>query len=849
MLTSTLRGLLFRLSRLRGFWSARSRLQRLAHAFRAWSFRIRFYSREERSNVSFLLLVVRMTLLPVLLATLVAGILQEIGPRSETFLESLLPPASLSAPKPESYIDFLSTVAGIGGVLIGLYYAGIMTVASSVYSDMPTSVRNLLAHERAGNVYIRFLAFLTTLALLLIAFNLVGLEPSKLSVGVVALLSAFAVFAVMKLGQQAFYLFDPTVLSRPLFHKLLQQIRRVSAGGYGWANPSFQAHAHSRARESADSLVALASLPSGASGASQESKAEVAADMLRFLALYEQELSRVPSESRWFGQRFEYKDWYLTSDTEVHTARHTGTMLSPTPKPDTSWLEDMLLASATQRLEADLKAGDYRAAARLLGTAERFIGTLARGLRSNEALDSVEALAKPVFDHIVGLDTPSTETQRWLVALADSVGQLLISALAALAESCNGLSLQATEKRLRAIDWASSESIYRQGFPRCMLESLEWIQPLLRFERQVEGRIVSPFWYRRELMIRPLADALVEQLDTVTVRATRMFTSWRQSFMDSNSLWCAAGVQSRYWEYLSKLDSHHETVLQTWKSLSKEKRIDGLAWKPLDEDNEANQLDDSRKAALVESAKLGAVLAFVERPADFPDYGGQFLDQAGDGIFRGLLKADTDLVEAGFAAYFAGILRIFDSLRPKEGEMNHRTETELLLASAPVMDLLDLSGYVLLLSQLHQAPKLWRPVKDLWDSYLNADDEKRIGFLAAIIRLTDARFHVPHRGVLRTGWQQEIAHLMKSVARRHVMATHSVPVPLILHDSPLVRVFARDDLGPHSDGIDVFVGLYLMERDDASDIEFGFRRSQLPDQIRRQEEWYAQHQGDADETD
>ena len=195
MLTSTLRRFLFRLSRLRGFWTARSRLQRVAHALRAWSFRIRFYSREERSNVSFLLLVVRMTLLPVLIAVFLAGILQAVGPRSIEFLDSLLPPASHFAPPLESYIDFLSTVAGIGGVLIGLYYAGIMTVASSVYSGMPTNVRSLLAHDRAGNVYIRFLAFLTTLALLLIAFSLVGFEPSRLSVGVVALSSPLSQYS------------------------------------------------------------------------------------------------------------------------------------------------------------------------------------------------------------------------------------------------------------------------------------------------------------------------------------------------------------------------------------------------------------------------------------------------------------------------------------------------------------------------------------------------------------------------------------------------------------------------------------------------------------------------------
>ena len=437
----------------------------------------------------------------------------------------------------------------------------------------------------------------------------------------------------MKLGQQAFYLFDPTVLSRPLFDNLSQQLRRVTVGGYGWANPSFQAHAHSRARELAESLVALASLPSGTSGASQESKGQVVADMFRFLAHYELELSHIPSKSRWFGERFEYKDWYLTADTEVHTARHTGTMLHPTPRPDASWLEDMLLGAAIQRIEEDLKASDYRAAARLLGTAERFIGSLARGLKIDQALDSVEALAKPIFEHVANQDEPTTETQRWLLTLVDYVGQLLISALLALAESSSELCMQKIEKRLRRVNWTSLESLYRQRFPRCMLESLEWIQPLLKLELQVEDRIVSPFWYRRELMVLPLADALVNQLDSATARAPRMYIAWRHLLEDNESPWCAAGILSRYWEYLSKLEYHRESVLETWKTLSTEKRIDGLTWKP-DEDNQAKQLEDNRRAALVEVAKQGALLTFVKRPVEFPDYGGGFWTKLVMGSFK-----------------------------------------------------------------------------------------------------------------------------------------------------------------------------------------------------------------------
>lgn len=131
---------------------------------------------------------------------------------------------------------------------------------SAMYARVPNNIRNLPAHERARNFYLRYLSFVTVLCVMLAAFRVFGLPRIALAIPVVTVLGTVSIFAFMKLGQSAFNLFDPTALSKTIFEALDQWMSMVRVGGHHWLDKSFQKHAHDLASSSIDTLETLAEL-------------------------------------------------------------------------------------------------------------------------------------------------------------------------------------------------------------------------------------------------------------------------------------------------------------------------------------------------------------------------------------------------------------------------------------------------------------------------------------------------------------------------------------------------------------------------------------------------------------
>ena len=211
--------LFLRLAQLRSFWIARRLAAKTAFWSRSKIFRTSRELKNRLGDFQSLLGIASVIKSPLAFAILVAVALQLVDPHLRPYFFKLRLHVTeffklkLVVPDDTDYVPFLATIGSIGGVFIGLYYAAIATVGSAIYARVPSNVRDLLAQERFGNVYMRLLSFLTFLCLILISFRMVGISRSYTAVPFVTLSAGIGIFAFVKLGQRVFNLFDPTVLS------------------------------------------------------------------------------------------------------------------------------------------------------------------------------------------------------------------------------------------------------------------------------------------------------------------------------------------------------------------------------------------------------------------------------------------------------------------------------------------------------------------------------------------------------------------------------------------------------------------------------------------------------------
>lgn len=822
------------LSQTRAFWWLRAAVKRVFFRIEANLFGFRYRLREEKSNYQPLRQILRITQKPLFFAIGFAALLQYLDPHLTPYYQKV----GISLPQNGDYVTFLGAISSIGGVFIGLYYAGISAVGSAIYARVPNNVRDLLAQERFGNVYMRFLSFLTFLGLVLIAFHLSGQPRIFLAIFFMGISAGIGIFAFVKLGQRAFYFFDPTALSHPIFDQLQHSLGMVKAGGFQWLDRNFQDHAHKQASATLDTLETLADITSKESHLSGKPFVELCQNLLRFLINYEHAKQRIPTDSAWYKQRYEHHDWYRTEDSRVAIAHQTGTTLQPDVTNDKEWVEGRVVPILKNCIEINLAAQKCTQVLSLLDYLDAYLKRLAREGEIHRAFTLLERLTSPVLSEFASQTNGKLVQGEVLekLAIAERFASFPITIALGYREKLQKLDRQLLERMVSAVRWDDEISIYDQGFSIGFLERLEWFKPRLAFEKHVEGGYVSPLWYRTELIRQVEADQFSANTKALVSTGDAFYRSSISKALSFKHPWLAAAIMSREWEYWHKIGDQLSMWPEKWSNLSEDRRITGLPWSEFDV-RILRSDSESRQAELLKlMSQQNILLALLSRPEGFPDYAGQFLHTSGEVAFDALLTNNIGLLKSVFETYLFGCLLRFNSLRPKSTSTDWRAQQEIKIAAAALLDVMDISGYGRLLADYYGNDALWNEVTAAWNKYLaEKHDQSPVPLLGAAVALTEAAFEIPHRSILRTTWKQKIEWKLSDVPRHKVYHRGSLGSDIVIdHDSALVRLFARDRYGSLHDGVDIFIEFYLRNLDGAKDLDFGWRRRDLQDSLQRE---------------
>lgn len=830
------------------FWKVRHGFSRLEFFIYQMLFGAKQHIRERATTTKTLRFILKLTGSQLIRALLSAAVLQFSNPFIGSHLVSWCTKRGFTPQiQVGDYVTLLATVIGVGGVFIGLYYAAICAIGGAIYARVPNNIRGLLANEQVGNTYMRFVAWFTYLGVCLLAFHTVGFEPILLVMPLFVIGAGVAIIGFVRLGARAFNLFDPTVLSGRLFEQLRRCYLRAQAGEYRWANPAFQNHAHRAAQATIDTFTTVADITAKEPHLNGRPLAELCKNLLVFLLDYERRKKLIPTDSLWYRQRYEHPDWYRTGETETSRAHNTATRLQPETVNDPRWLESAILPIVKRCLAINIQNKRYDIVNELLGHLDGYTKWLANEHQVEFAFN----LIREVFSQCENLlfvreDGVGVEEPLEHMGICEQLAVMPINILVAYTRAIESYGKEEILQRLRSIKWKSEKSIYFAGFKVHVLKQLEELRPKLEAEEEIEGRVISSPWYLRELIAKVESENLSAAMVCFHDEVCKLYESWIESAKSSNHSWLAAVMMSRELEYWNKLDYHTNTLNQLWADLTSERRIQGIRWPSLDTD----ELSRKKKGRRTELLKLMSeeifLLSFIPRPASYPDFAGQFLHTVGEALLTSMCEKDCDTVEALFKRYFHGSRLQFDRLRPRDGRTDWQSLRELKVAAAPLLDLIDLSGYVYLLSDYHDTPEMREPIVGTWDEYLAHAEDSPLQSFAAAVALTESGVEMAHRSVNRTRWRQTVVKRLEHVERQEFENPHGAharfpldPVILVIHESPLVRIFARDSYSTRYDGIDIFIAKYIRSREDGQNLDFGARRHRdFREEIRRAEDRY-----------
>jgi len=723
---------------------------------------------------------------------------------------------------PDSYGAFVGAAVGAEAAFLALFFTTVGVIASTTYARVPGEIRGLFVRERTSLIYVGNVAVTLLVGVALLTMPLVAHRlPHGLTVLVFAILTVFSVLSLVILGTRLFNFFDLSALSFPLRHRFARAAASATAAGRSVPPEAQQQAAHDRAAAVLRIYGQLTDLIEKRNVSEARAAERIARELLDCWYSSSVVKPAIPAKSKWFSLTPSHPNWLTLNHSQLSMALATGTGVQPTMTQDPLWAEDAIARYIERLLPALSTRDDWERAIRVVDGAAELVYYLGARLQVDEArlllrtvsrfLRAVPAMSSPGS----GDSDSGTGWDTFRLAAADR--EVLVYTrfwLGLISRFEHADAEQLASSFDEAV--ATSRSPYAAGAPRRLLEMFEAIADGIEFEQRTEGRRVTPAWWVHHMAARTLLQILVNAISA-------FFDEVRSELTDpliADTSPDAAAVTIRILDSLElvrKLTFHLGTARQAVAVLG------ALRHEPTkDEFWPDGSLPDDVPPVLAEQLylKLGQValqLGHDSHDSARPDLFGQSYRVLFDATFRAILDGRTGLARQLFPVVIATADRA--RARLSSDLAAERVRDQVIFGSEPLLDMMELSGLALLMSDL-DAPGIWPDVRVVWDGIFSQGTAPALAAqLSAVLSAHENLFAITPGAVGRTERKMALARVMSDrgiTSHAGMFGEPTAPEP----QSPIVGVFAPWDVGViQPDLADLFIVQYLKQRPDMADLK------------------------------
>jgi hypothetical protein len=746
-------------------------------------------------------------------------------------------------PDPTIYVTLFSTFAQVAGAFLALYFTAVSVVISTVYARVQGDVRSILLRDKFSNGYVNLVAMLGAMATILLVGLALKRQPNVLNLAAVALLGIAAIFSFVQLGSRIFYFFDPTRLVGELSSDLVNWVRSATPRGHRWQDAAFQSLYQEQAEGVLDTYRNIVLLANREVHLQSNALVGLANDAFMLLRYYAREKSSIPSDSQWFRRTNEHQDWFNVSGTDLYTALNTGTGLRAEIVPDLMWVETEIEETVVFMLDGLFSRRDLQSAYSFSNYAHHTLGSLAQSFAVDEALHLFRKLAPPLRQQAQTAELKGIETEEGLLklnyalGLTDIYGLGFTKILLGLSRRLEKVTAESLGKMVAELKWDDPRSLYAGGLPRSVVKQIEKLASQLEFERAVEGRLITPLWYRQQTVALAFVHFIEKSCRDLLGELERAIADEAESLVNEKRSVFAAQLIERGLEACNKFAYHFHTAKECYESLATLQRVkDDFPWPEIEWKDHYDRIRKVRERLVTALGKIVPDLMKLPKSKHFPEYFGYAYALISHECYVLMTEGDEERFKQLFPVFFASGWEAFNQLNASTQYAD--PEVSFTYAAQPVGDLLDLSGYAYIFTDL-DGKNFREQVDKLWNAHFEGvkDPKAAANRLALIARVQGAAlsYHFT-RDEMRTAWKQSLERLLRDRGLLDRMPSSSRHPYLredeSRHPSKIIREMIGGDM-LHYGARDVFLSEYVMQRFGVEDFEQLYKAARFYRRMRR----------------
>lgn len=622
----------------------------------------------------------------------------------------------------DAVIALISVIASVTGVILALFYPVLATIASTAYSKVHASIRNLLLDEEETQTYLRRLTYLTACSITVLLGISFKFFPGGLLLTFITLYSLMTLFGILKIGLGIYNFFEPSTLAKIVYNKLRNSIKDVTKEGEYWKDENFQNHNYRLAFEQTESLSLIMSLCLKDNELKEASFKSIFKTYLATLQFYLSRKLTIPITSLWYPNLYQYPS-YFESDMTVRQIS-VNTFIMPKEERNHYWLEERIANNLSRGLKTVVKEGKTN----LLGELILMTYNVFISLSKNVDLRTGELILDIFLENVRSINYKKIEEEEipayenWKEELS-SVQVFCYAILRFQAGVFGRVALFTADKitkEYEKINWSDRESVYNTDFIPELYESLIEIHKFTQNELMIEGERITPDWYFIQRLTAELLLVVHEKIIKTVVLFESHLLSLAKYFDAADNCLLSSYTAQLGLETLYKLDYRIDILKQTLNTIDELEICEGtFIWKKLDFKEIDGKFLKYRNDCILILAKNAENLVRVEWNNQYPDVYAHTYSILMDKLDECFKENDYEFFKECFEPFLKSSLIAFNSLNK-----TFRSHTNPLAISYQVLlDPMEISGYAYIYSVVYKSSRYWDEVKRVWDECFSPSKE------------------------------------------------------------------------------------------------------------------------------
>jgi len=733
----------------------------------------------------------------------------------------------VSVPFDNQAIDtFLSVIASVSGVFLGLYFTAISSIASNYVLRAPQNVKRFFLSEPRGQQYIRTIAITAIASIFYIVTKSFGHTIHPAGIVFLSLLVAYIVIRFWHVGSSVFYSLEPEFALPWITRDVLFSMKKIVPPGFQWNNPALQNHHRSLVAAKFDvikNLVRFGKEDIRLSDEQIEITMRYIGGLLFSYAIFK---NKTPTDSYWFETKNQFQDWTLADSSQIAIALNTGTPLQPQNIKNYTWFEEELLNIAIQVFQSFSDSRKFISSAQSMDVLVEVAEIYGADFDVKSAKLLFEKL-KPIKDLVYTIQAGSAQhLLKAQLAFVDAQGRLATSTLLGLTKYFREHTCEDVINRIMSIGWSAKKEIYLTGLPTTMLPRLESLYSDLRNEKSIEGKRVTADWYIKTYCLQQYVYSLKAYFDFLKSLHPEHFQIHFDALVSGQQPQLAVHLIQKWKEFASKYRNMVYELRKHIECITPHRLLIDLPWVDFNFDEEIKVAETREKEVTDKMVQLLSQLQTLKTGDDLPDYFGQALTEGVQACYDACEDKDHERLKRIFPFVFTATLAAHDRLRAKVKDWT-QIDSQVIFSTEPLENLFEISGYAKLYSELYEEPALWSVIELAWNTYFKAVDAKKvIEFIAVISSYRDSLFTIMPQATLRSNWQIDFENKLRERGIPVFPDDRSYRRRQPTHQSPVIRVLERSGgLRLMASARDIFFVTYLSTLPAAEGVELPDRHN------------------------